>query len=140
MNSGKTIFSQLITFLPSYEFQKCVHRYNGDYKVQNFSCWNHLLAMMFAQFTFRESLRDIESCLRANQHRLYHMGFRGRVSRNTLSHANGARDWRIFADFAQVLIEEARVLYAKEALSAELEQTAYALDSTTLDLCLSLFP
>lgn len=140
MNSGKTIFSQLVAFLSPYEFQKCVQRYNGDYKVQRFSCWSQLLAMMFAQLTFRESLRDIESCLRANQHRLYHMGFRGKVSRNTLSHANEARNWQIFADFAHVLIEEARALYSKEALSVELEQTAYALDSTTLDLCLSLFP
>ena len=140
MNSGKTIFSQLVSFLPDYEFQKCVLHYHGNFKAKSFSCWNQFLAMAFAQLTFRESLRDIESCLRANHRRLYHMGLRGKVSRNTLAHANETRNWRIFADFAQVLIREARELYAQESLAAELDQTIYALDSTTLDLCLSLFP
>jgi len=140
VNSGKTIFAQLIDFLPAYEFQKCVRRYNGHYKVKHFSCWNQFLCMAFAQFTYRESLRDIEACLRSAQRKLYHMGFRGNVSRNTLAHANQVRDWRIYADFAQILISQARRLYTNDSFGVELNQTAYALDSTTIDLCLSLFP
>ena len=140
MDIGKTIFAQLMDFLPIYEFQKCVQRYNGHYKVKHFSCWNQFLCMAFAQLTYRESLRDIEACLRSTQRKLYHMGFRGNVSRNTLAHANQIRDWRIYADFAQILIGQARRLYANDSFGVELNQTAYALDSTTIDLCLSLFP
>ncbi len=140
MDIGKTIFAQLMDFLPVYEFQKCVQRYNGHYKVKHFSCWNQFLCMAFAQLTYRESLRDIEACLRSTQRKLYHMGFRGNVSRNTLAHANQVRDWRIYADFAQILIGQARRLYANDSFGVELNQTAYALDSTTIDLCLSLFP
>ncbi len=140
MDTGKTIFAQLMEFLPVYEFQKCVQRYNGHYKVKHFSCWSQFLCMAFAQLTYRESLRDIEACLRSAQRKLYHMGFRGNVSRNTLAHANQVRDWRIYADFAQILIGQARRLYANDSFGVELNQTAYALDSTTIDLCLSLFP
>jgi hypothetical protein len=140
MDTGRTIFAQLMDFLPVYEFQKCVQRYNGHYKVKHFSCWNQFLCMAFAQLTYRESLRDIEACLRSTQRKLYHMGFRGNVSRNTLAHANQVRDWRIYADFAQILIGQARRLYANDSFGVELNQTAYALDSTTIDLCLSLFP
>ena len=140
MDTGKTIFAQLMDFLPVYEFQKCVQQYNGHYKVKHFSCWNQFLCMAFAQLTYRESLRDIEACLRSTQRKLYHMGFRGNVSRNTLAHANQIRDWRIYADFAQILIGQARRLYANDSFGVELNQTAYALDSTTIDLCLSLFP
>jgi hypothetical protein len=140
MNSGQTIFSQLMEFLPTYEFRQCVERYNGNYKVKSFSCWDQFLSMAFAQLTYRESLRDIQACLRAAQNKLYHMGFRGKISRNTLANANQVRDWRIYADFAQVLISIARPLYAKDNFGLELEQTVYALDSTIIDLCLSLFP
>ena len=140
MNSGKTVFSQLMDFLPLYEFHKCVDRYDGHYKVKSFSCWDQYLCMAFAQFTYRESLRDVQACLRAAESKLYHMGFRGKVSRNTLSHANQIRDWRIYADFAQALIAMARPLYAQEDFGVQLDQTAYALDSTLIDLCLSLFP
>lgn len=139
MNSGQTIFSQLMEFLPTYEFRQCVERYNGNYKVKSFSCWDQFLSMAFAQLTYRESLRDIQACLRAAQNKLYHMGFRGKISRNTLANANQVRDWRIYADFAQVLISIARPLYAKDNFGLELEQTVYALDSTIIDLCLSLF-
>jgi transposase len=140
MNSGQTIFSQLMDFLPAYEFRQCVERYNGNYKIKSFSCWDQFLSMAFAQLTYRESLRDIQACLRVAQNKLYHMGFRGKISRNTLANANQVRDWRIYADFAQVLIGIARPLYAKDDFGLELEQTVYALDSTTIDLCLSLFP
>ncbi|MDP3041723.1 MAG: IS4 family transposase, partial [Candidatus Omnitrophota bacterium] len=140
MNTGKTIFSQIMEFLPLYEFRKCVERYQGDYKVKSFSCLDQFLCMAFAQLTYRESLRDIESCLRFMQPKLYHMGFRGQISRNTLSNANNQRDWHIYADLAQVLIHRARKLYLKEPFGVELEQTVYALDATTIDLCLSLFP
>lgn len=140
MNSGKTIFSQVMDFLPAYEFRKCVECYNGNYKVRSFSCWDQFLCMAFAQLTYRESLRDIQACLRAAQQKLYHMGIRGKVSRNTLANANQVRDWRIYADFAQVLIGRARKLYANEEFGVELKQTAYALDATTIDLCLSVFP
>ena len=140
MNSGKTIFAQLMEFLPEYEFRKCVKRYNGNYKIKSFSCWDQFFCMAFAQFTYRESLRDIETCLRASQKKLYHMGIRSRVSRNTLANANQVRDWRIYADFAQVLIAIARGLYVNEGFGVELQQTAYALDATIIDLCLSMFP
>lgn len=140
MNSDPTIFTQLMDFLPRYEFKKCVDRYTGNYKIRSFTCWDQFLCMAFAQLTFRESLRDIEACLRVAQSKLYYMGFRGMVSRNTLAHANQVRDWHIYADFAQVLIGMARPLYAKESFGVELEQSAYALDSTTIDLCLTLFP
>ena len=140
MNSGRTIFAQLMDFLPWTEFRRCVERYRGNYKVQSFSCWDQFLCLAFAQLTGRESLRDIEACLRSQQSKLYHLGFRGRISRNTLAHANETRDWRIFADFARALIAQARPLYRDEPLGVELDQTLYALDSTTIDLCLSLFP
>src|SRR5216683_373810 len=140
MNSGRTIFAQVMDFLPLPEFRRCVERYQGDYKVQSFSCWDQFLCLAFAQLTGRESLRDIEACLRSQQPKLYHMGFRGRISRNTLAHANETRDWRIFADFARVLITTARELYRHEPFGVELVETVYALDSTVIDLCLSLFP
>ena len=140
MNSGKSIFSQLMDFLPRYEFRLCVQRYNGNYKVKSFSCWDQFLSMAFAQLTSRESLRAIEACLRATPSRLYHAGIRGNVSRNTLAHANQVRDWRIYADFAQILIAKARKIYANDPFGVELEQSVYALDSTTIDLCLSVFP
>ena len=140
MNLGQTVFSQLMDHLPRYEFQKCVGRYHGEYQQKSFSCWDQLLAMAFAQFTYRESLRDIEACLRSMGGKLYHMGFRGKVARSTLADANENRDWRIFADFAQVLIGIARPLYAQDPIGVELDQSLYALDSTTIDLCLSLFP
>lgn len=140
MNSGQTIFSQLMEFIPTYEFNQCVKRYNGNYKIKKFTCREQFLCMAFAQLTYRESLRDIQACLRAANKKLYHMGIRSKVSRNTLAHANQIRDWRIYADFAQVLICEARKLYANEDFGVQLEQTVYALDSTTIDLCLSLFP
>ena len=140
MNSGRTIFSQVMDSLPLTEFRKCVARYRGEYKVQKFSCLDQFLCMAFAQLTYRESLRDIETVLRAAQPKLYHMGIRCRISRSTLADANENRDWRIYADFAQILIAEARALYAGEDFGIQLEQTAYALDSTTIDLCLALFP
>ena len=140
MYRGKTIFSQLMDFLPMYEFRKCVDRYEGHYKVKTFSCFNQYLCMAFAQLTYRESLRDIEACLRAHQQKLYHVGIRGTVSRSTLAKANENRDWHIYADFAQVLINIARSLYSNDEFAVELEQTVYALDSSTIDLSLSLFP
>jgi len=140
MNSGRTIFAQVMDFLPLTQFRRCVERYRGDYKVQSFSCWDQFLCLAFAQLTGRESLRDIEACLRSQQSKLYHLGFRGHISRNTLAHANETRDWRIFADFARALIAQARLLYRDEPLGVELHQTLYALDSTTIDLCLAMFP
>ena len=140
MNSGRTIFAQLIEFLPHKEFQKCVARYRGDANPRGSSCWDQFLAMAFAQLTYRESLRDIQACLGAMRSKLYHMGFRGRVRKSTLADANDAHDWRIYADFAQVLIAQARPLYAQDPMGVELDQSLYALDSTTIDLCLSLFP
>ncbi len=140
MNSGQTIFSQIMEYLLSYEFRLCVKRYRGQYKIKSFSCWDQFLCMSFAQLTYRESLRDIQACLRGNQQKLYHMGFRGNISRNTLAHANQIRDWRIYADFAQILIGQARILYAHEDFGVQLKQTVYAFDATTIDLCLSLFP
>src|SRR6266853_122511 len=140
MNAGRTVFSQLIEFLPNQEFQKCVDRYGGGRYLKNLSCWDQYLAMAFAQLTYRESLRDIEACLRSVGGKLYHMGFRGKVARSTLADANESRDWRIYADFAQVLIAIARPLYVHDPIGIDLDQSLYALDSTTIDLCLSLFP
>src|SRR5580765_2332421 len=140
MRAGKFVFAQLMEFLPWKRFQRLVLKYGGDRYVKHFSCGNQFLSMAFAQLTYRESLRDIEACLRAKSTKLYHMGIRGRVSRNTLAHANQVRDWRIYADFAQVLIATARRLYINEPFGFELEHAIYALDSTTIDLCLSLFP
>jgi hypothetical protein len=140
MNLGRTVFSQIMEHLPVYEFQKCVARYRGDSHLRGFSCLDQYLAMSFAQLTYRESLRDIEACLRAVASKLYHMGLRGKVSRTTLADANESHDWRIFADFAQVLIGIARPLYVGDPIGVDLDATLYALDSTTIDLCLSLFP
>jgi len=140
MNLGRTVFSQIMEHLPVYEFQKCVVRYRGDSHLRGFSCLDQYLAMSFAQLTYRESLRDIEACLRSVGSKLYHMGLRGKVSRTTLADANESHDWRIFADFAQVLIAIARPLYAGDPIGVDLDATLYALDSTTIDLCLSLFP
>lgn len=139
MHKGRIIFSQVMDWIPRYEFDKCVRRYQGDKRVKTFTCYDQFLTMAFAQLTYRESLRDIETCLNALEPKLYHAGIKGNVSRSTLADANEKRDWRIFADFAQVLIGQARVLYAEEDFGVELEQAAYALDSTTIDLCLSLF-
>ncbi len=140
MHSGQLVFSQVIAHLPMSTFRSCVKRYRGNYKVKSFTCLDQFLCMAFAQMTFRESLRDIESCLRAQRSKLYHMGIRDIVSRNTLANANKVRDWRIYADFAQILIQKARRLYVDEEFDFELENTAYALDSSTIDLCLSVFP
>ena len=140
MHSGKFVFAQIIDHLPLHSFRRCVRRYRGHYKVQSFSCLDQYLCMVFAQLTYRESLRDIEVCLRAQQSKLYHMGIRGRVSRSTLADANEKRDWRIYADFAQGLIRIAKRLYAGDDFGLQLEQTVYALDSTMIDLTLSVFP
>jgi hypothetical protein len=140
MNLGRTVFSQLMDLFPLTEFRRLVAQHGGEYKVQSFSCLDQFLCMAFAQLTYRESLRDIEVCLRSLQSRLYHAGFRGHVSRNTLANANEQRDWQIYAGVAQVLIAQARRLYAGDSFSVEIEETAFALDSTTIDLCLSLFP
>ena len=140
MYNGRLVFSQLMEFFPLRAFRKCVQRYRGNYKVQHFSCLDQFLCMAFAQLTGRESLRDIETCLRALQPKLYHAGIRARVSRSTLADANENRDWRIYADFAQVLIRQARQLYAKDDFGVQLEEAAYAFDSSTISLCLSLFP
>jgi hypothetical protein len=140
MFAGSTIFSQLMDLLPWRRFQTCVSRYKGDYKVKTFKCTEHFRVMAFAQLTYRESLRDIEACLRAMGSKLYHIGIRSTISRNNIAHANETRDWRIYADFAQILINRAKVLYANEKLGADLKSTVYALDSTTIDLCMSLFP
>ncbi len=140
MHAGQFVFAQLMEFLPRHEFDACVRRYGGQRWQRGFSCRDQFLCLAFGQLTFRESLRDIETCLRALDTKLYHAGFRGRVSRSTLADANQSHDWRIFADFAQALIRRARELYAHDSLAVDLEQTVYALDSTTIDLCLSLFP
>ena len=140
MNHGRTVFSQITEHLPAYEFQKCVDRYRGDSHFRGFSCLDQYLAMAFAQLTYRESLRDIEACLRSVGGKLYHMGLRGKISRTTLADANESHDWRIFADFAQILIGIARPLYLHDPIGLDLDQSLYALDSTTIDLCLSLFP
>ncbi len=140
MYAGKIIFAQIIDHLPIHTFHRCVGRYRGHYKIQSFSCLDQYLCMAFAQITYRESLRDIEACLRAQRAKLYHMGIRGHVSRSTLADANEKRDWRIHADFTQALIAIARPLYAEDSFGVELDHTVYALDATTIDLCLSVFP
>jgi transposase len=140
MNAGRTTFSQIMDHVPLHDFRKCVRRYGGHHRIRRFSCWDQFLSMAFAQLTYRESLRDIETCLRPMQPRLYHMGFRGQMAKSTLADANETRDWRIYADFAQILIQRARNLYAQDSFGISLEQTVYAFDSTTIDLCLSLFP
>jgi Domain of unknown function (DUF4372)/Transposase DDE domain len=140
MNQGKLVFAQLMQHLPLTTFGRCVARYAGEHKVKRFTCLDQYLCMTFAQLTYRESLRDIEACLRAQATKLYHMGLRGNIARNTLANANATRDWRIYCDFAQRLIGIARRLYAEEPLGIELQDTVYALDSTTIDLCLSMFP
>ena len=140
MHEGRTVFAQLMDWLPKYEFDKCVRQYRGDYHVRSMTCYEQFLIMAFAQLTYRESLRDIETCLRALSPKLYHAGIRCPVSRSTLADANEKRPWPIFADFARVLIAQASVLYADEDFGVELRQAAYALDSTTIDLCLALFP
>ncbi len=140
MNQGQTVFSQIMNYIPKQSFRKCVNKYNGNYKVRSFSCWEQFLVMSFAQLTYRESLRDIESCLRAMQNKLYHMGIKSRVSRSTLAEANERRDWEIYSDFANILINIAKELYRDEKLFKDLDETIYALDSTTIDLCLTLFP
>jgi len=140
MHAGELVFAQLMDFLPRHEFNTCVRRYGGNRRPRGFSCRDQFLCLAFGQLTFRESLRDIETCLRAVETKLYHAGFRGRISRSTLADSNRAHDWRIFADFAQVLIQRARELYASDPFGVTLDHTAYSLDSTTIDLCLSLFP
>jgi hypothetical protein len=140
MYTGSLVFSQVMEHLPLHTFRRCVQRYRGNHKIHSFSCLDQFRCMAFAQLTYRESLRDIEACLRAQQNKLYHMGIRGGISRNTLSNANKVRDWRIYADFAQSLIQIARKLYVDEDIGAELDNTVYALDATTIDLCLSVFP
>ena len=139
MYEGRTVFTQLLDHLPRHRFRRFVQRYRGDHRVRSFTCWDQFLAMVFAQLTYRESLRDIEACLGAIPDRLYHLGFRcSAIARTTLADANEKRDWRIYAEFAQVLIDEARRLYAGEKLALDLDQTVYALDATTIDLCLAV--
>jgi hypothetical protein len=140
MYAGKLVFAQLTDLIHPEQFRRCARRYRGDYKVKTFSCWNQFLCMAFGQLTFRESLRDVETCLRSRRDQLYHLGIRGEVSRSALADANRERDWRIYHDLAQVLIRRARALYVNEPIGAELNETVYALDSTTIDLCLNLFP
>jgi len=141
MNTGKTVFAQLMSFLPTYEFNKCVEKYKGNHRVRNFTCKEHFYVMGFAQLTYRESLRDIESCLTAFSNKLYHSGIKQPVPKSTLAEANESRDWRIYADYAQVLIKEARDLYKKDnEFKLDVQNMVYALDSSTIDLCLSLFP
>jgi transposase len=140
MYTGKTVFAQLLEHLPLHQFRRCVKRYNGNHKVQSFSCLDQYLCLFFAQLTYRESLRDITTCLLGMQNKLYHMGIRGNIARSTLADANETRDWRIYQDFAHVLIHHARELYSKDSFGVSLQETVYALDSTTIDLCLALFP
>src|SRR3979409_506238 len=140
MNLGKLVFAQLTQHLPLTTFRRCVARYGGEHKVKTFSCLDQYLCMAFAQLTYRESLRDIEACLRAQSSKLYHLGIRGSVARNTLANANATRDWRIYCEFAQSLIGIARRLYAEDPFGLDLKETVYALDATTIDLCLSVFP
>ncbi|ODS29731.1 MAG: transposase [Candidatus Scalindua rubra] len=138
---SKTVFSQIMEHIPKYEFDKRVSKYNGNYKVRTFTCWDQFLCMSFAQLTYRESLRDIEACLTAQPNKLYHMGIKGTVAKSNLARANEKRKWRIYADFAQCLISEARVLYYDDSdFLKDIDEAVYALDSTTIDLCLSLFP
>jgi transposase len=140
MHTGKFLFAQLMAFLPKRDFDRCVRKYRGNYRIRRFSCFDQFLCMTFAQLTYRTSLRDIEICLNSMKAKLYHVGIRGTVARNTLAQANQNRDWRIYADFAGILIAHARKLYAGDSLSVDLDQTVYAFDSTTIDLCLALFP
>jgi len=140
MNQGRLVFAQLTQHLPLTTFRRCVARYDGEHKVKSFSCLDQYLCMVFAQLTFRDSLRDIEACLRAQIAKLCHLGIRGRISRSTLADANEVRDWRIYADLAALLIKKARRLYSGQEMDVELQQSVYALDSTTIDLCLNLFP
>ena len=140
MNHGKLVFAQLIEFIPIKKFRQCVKRYGGNHRVRNFTCWDQFLCMVFAQLTYRESLRDIEVCLRTKGRKLYHLGIRGRISRSTLADANDKRDWKIYQDFGMILIEQAQALYSNDLISVRLKRAAYALDSTTIDLCLSLVP
>jgi len=140
MNRGSTVFAQVLDNLPMHQFRRCVDRYQGNYRVRSFTCFDQYLCMAFAQLTYRESLRDIECCLRAMDKKLYHTGFRGKISRSTLADANETRDWRIYRDFAQLLILIAKDLYAGEDFGVELDETVYALDASTIDLCLSVFP
>ncbi|NIQ89487.1 MAG: IS4 family transposase [Phycisphaerae bacterium] len=140
MNQGKSIFSQIMDFLPKHKFRQCVNRYGGNYRVRSFTCFDQFMCMAFAQLTYRESLRDIECCLRAMKDKLYHMGIRGKISRSTIADANENRDWRIYCDFAQILIHQARQLYANDDFGLQLDETVYALDATIIDLCLSVFP
>ena len=140
MYKGQTVFSQIMDFLPIKKFRRCVDRYNGNYRVRSFTCFDQFLCMAFAQLTYRESLRDIECCLRAMREKLYHMGIRGKISRSTIAYANENRDWRIYCDFAQILIHQARKLYADDDFGLQLRETVYALDATIIDLCLSVFP
>lgn len=140
MNEGKLVFSQLISFIPKRQFRRIVDRYQGNYSTKKFSCWDQYICMVFAQLTHRESLRDIEICLRSFQKKLYHCGIRNRVSRSTLAYANDNRDWRIFRDFASILITEARTLYINDSFGVELDNTVYAFDASIISLCLSVFP
>jgi hypothetical protein len=140
VNSGKLVFAQLMDAIHPEQFRRCVQRYRGEYKVKTFSCWDQFLCMAFGQLTFRESLRDVEVCLRSRQDQLYHLGIGSLVSHSTIADANYSRDWRIYSDLAQILIRQARDLYRDEPIGMELEETVYALDSTTIDLCLNLFP
>jgi len=140
MLADKYVFSQLVQFIHPQQFQRCVHRYGGNYKVISFACWDQFLCMAFGQLTYRDSLRDIETCLRSRPNQLYHLGFRGQISHSTLADANRQRDWRIYHDLAQALIQQARRLYANDEMATALDETVYALDSTTIDLCLKLFP
>jgi len=140
MNTERTVFSQILDFVPRYQFRVCVNRYNGNYRTKSFSCFDQYLTMAFAQLTYRDSLRDVETCLRALEDKLYRCGFRGKISRSTLADANEKRSWQIYHDFAQVLIAKARQLYANEDFGITLKNTVYALDATVIDLCLSLFP
>ena len=140
MNQGKTVFSQVMDFLPMAKFRRCVDQYNGNYRIRSFTCFDQFLCMAFAQLTYRESLRDIECCLRAMKEKLYHMGIRGKISRSTLADANENRDWRIYCDFAQILIHHARQLYSNDDFGLQLQETVYALDASIIDLCLSVFP
>jgi hypothetical protein len=140
MNTGNTVFAQLIKHMPLHQFHRCVHRYNGNHRVRSFSCLDQYLCLFFAQLTYRESLRDITICLLGMQNKLYHMSIRGKIARTTLADANETRDWRIYQDFAHILIHHAREIYSKEPFGISLKETVYALDSTTIDLCLALFP
>jgi len=140
LNKGQTVLTEIMSYLPRHIFRKCVNKYQGNYKVRSFSCWEQFLVMAFSQLTYRESLRDIETCLRAMKNKLHHIGIQSNISRSTIADANEKRDYRIYADFALILINEAKELYKDEKLFGELNAAIYALDSTTIDLCLSLFP